>query len=59
MNNMLNILKSDSKNKIKKYDDFIEAVKNSDTIKSIYLKIEHIRNMIINYLIKLNNIKKK
>ena len=58
MNNMLNILKSDSKNKIKKYDDFIEAVKKSDSIKSIYLKIEDIRNMIINYLIKLNNIKK-
>ena len=55
MNNMITILKSDSKNEIKKYEDFIRCVQNSDKIKSIYLKVEDIKTMIINYLFKMIN----
>jgi hypothetical protein len=55
MNNMITILKNDSKNEIKKYEDFIRCVQNSDKIKSIYLKVEDIKTMIINYLFKMTN----
>jgi hypothetical protein len=55
MNNMITILKNDSKNEIKKYEDFIRFVQNSDKIKSIYLKVEDIKTMIINYLFKMIN----
>ena len=50
---MINILKNDKENKIKNIKDFIDEVKRNDKIKSIYLKSEDIKNMIIYYLNKM------
>ena len=53
INYMINILKNDKKGEIKTYEDFIEHIKKGDAIKSIYIKSEDIKNMIINYLKKM------
>ena len=53
INSMINILKNDKENKIKNIKDFIGEVKRNDKIKSIYLKSEDIKNMIIYYLNKM------
>ena len=53
INSMINILKNDKENKIKNIKDFIDEVKRNDKIKSIYLKSEDIKNMIIYYLNKM------
>ena len=53
INCMINVLKSDKKNKIKDFTNFIEEVKEYNKLKSIYMKIEDIKNMIINYLNKM------
>ena len=53
INCMINVLKSDKKNKIKDFTNFMEEVKEYNKLKSIYMKIEDIKNMIINYLNKM------
>ena len=53
INNMINILKNDKDNKIKNINDFIDEVKRNDKIKSIYLKVDDIKNMILYYLNKI------
>ena len=53
INSMINILKNDKETKIKNIKDFIDEVKKNDKIKSIYLKSEDIKNMIIYYLNKM------
>ena len=58
INTMINILKNDDSNKIKNIRDFIEVVKISDKIKSIYLRSEDMKNIIINYLNKIIKINK-
>ena len=58
INSMISILKNDEGNKIKNFNNFIDEVKESNKIKSIYLKIEDIKNMIIYYLNKMIKMKK-
>jgi len=58
INTMINILKNDDSNRIKNIRDFIEVVKISDKIKSIYLRSEDMKNIIINYLNKIIKINK-
>ena len=58
INTMINILKNDDSNKIKNIRDFIEVVKISDKIKSIYLRSEDMKNIILNYLNKIIKINK-
>ena len=50
---MINILKNDKKGEIKTYEDFIDHIKKGDATKSIYIKSEDIKKMIINYLKKM------
>ena len=51
INNMINILKKDQ-NKINNFKNFVNEIEKSD-IKSIYMKSQDLKNMIINYLNKL------
>ena len=53
INCMINILKNDEENKIKNYQNLIDEIEKIDKIKSIYLRSQDIKNMIINYLKKL------
>ena len=50
INIMINILKNDNTNKIKNFEDFIIEVEKYDKIKSIYLRSEDMKNMIVHYL---------
>ena len=58
INSMIIILKNDEENKIKNFKNFIDEVKEYNKLKSIYLKIEDIKNMIINYINKLIKMQK-
>ena len=53
INCMINILKKDEKNIINNYKDIIDEIEKTDTIKSIYLRSQDIKNMIINYINKI------
>ena len=53
INCMINILKNDEKNIIKNYKDIIDELEKTDKIKSIYLRNQDIKNMIINYINKI------
>ena len=50
INNMINILKHDEKNEINNFDSFIKYVEKYDGFKSLYLKKEDIKNIILYYL---------
>ena len=50
INTMINILINDKKNEIINYETFSEQVNKCNTIKSIYLKKDDIKNIIIYYL---------
>ena len=50
INNMINILKHDEKNEIINNETFLKYVEKYESIKSIYLKKEDIKNIIIYYL---------
>ena len=52
INNMINVLNSDEKNEIINYETFLEKVKVYENIKSLYMKKEEIKNIIIYYLTK-------
>ena len=52
INNMINVLNSDEKNEIINYETFLEKVKVYENIKSLYMKKEEIKNIIIYYLSK-------
>ena len=50
INNMINILNSDEKNEIINYETFSDKVKKYENIKSIYMKQDDIKNIILYYL---------
>ena len=50
INNMINILNHDEKNEIINNETFLKYVEKYESIKSIYLKKEDIKNIIIYYL---------
>ena len=50
INNMINILNSDEKNEIINYETFSDKVKKYENIKSIYMKQNDIKNIILFYL---------
>ena len=47
INNMINILNSDEKNEIINYETFSDKVKKYENIKSIYMKQDDIKNIIL------------
>ena len=49
INNMINILNSDEKNEIINYETFSDKVKKYENIKSIYMKQDDIKNIILYY----------
>ena len=52
INNMINILNSDEKNEIINYETFSDKVKKYENIKSIYMKQDDIKNIILYILMK-------